>query len=550
MKKSVKKLTAAMLTLVMLFSVFAIAPFTASAAGNSFAAATTLKPNDNVWGKISGSNTSDFYAVTLPTSGKLEITLNAFMERSDYVLYDSNFAQLWFSNYNNWDATTKVAVKNWSWDLVSGTYYFVAKQCWKNSGDYQLKTKFTSAGESFKESVDVQYNSYPTARPISFGKKYTGQIAENDKADYFAFTVPASGRISLSMTANISISDYEIYDSNFNSVWNAYNNYWNESTELMVRNWDIDLIAGSYYLIAKSYHSGKFYFTMKHQSAGESIKESIDGKNNNTIDAAFPVKCSNRYKGQLANNDLSDFYKFTLSKNVTVTVNVVANMANSLYYIYDSTYNEVWNKTYNYWNEQSKEMSFNENVELKKGTYYFKVSSYSDHGPYNFKITDPTIPSKVTLSKSKITLGVKQAYKLTGKVSSSKAPQTLTWSTSNKKVATVDKKGKVTAKAAGTAKITAKTANGKYAVCTVTVKKAPSKVALSKKSLKLKKGKSYTLKASITKGTATAYTWKTSNKKIVTVNSKGKIVAKKKGKATITVVTHNGKKATCKVTVK
>ena len=51
----------------------------------------------------------------------------------------------------------------------------------------------------------------------------------------------------------------------------------------------------------------------------------------------------------------------------------------------------------------------------------------------------------------------------------------MTWSSSNKKVATVDKSGKVTAVAEGTAKITAK-AGDKTATCTVTVENKVLKV--------------------------------------------------------------------------
>ena len=51
-------------------------------------------------------------------------------------------------------------------------------------------------------------------------------------------------------------------------------------------------------------------------------------------------------------------------------------------------------------------------------------------------------------------------------------------------------------------------------------------------------------------GAKTAYTWTSSDKKVATVNSKGVVKALKAGKATITVKTANGKKATCKVTVR
>lgn len=71
-------------------------------------------------------------------------------------------------------------------------------------------------------------------------------------------------------------------------------------------------------------------------------------------------------------------------------------------------------------------------------------------------------------------------------------------------------------------------------------------IKLNKTSLSLEVGKSYTLKVS---GTKDKVTWTSSDKKVATVSSKGKVTGKKAGKATITA-TVNKKKFTCKVTVK
>ena len=82
----------------------------------------------------------------------------------------------------------------------------------------------------------------------------------------------------------------------------------------------------------------------------------------------------------------------------------------------------------------------------------------------------------------------------------------------------------------------------------------PSKITLNKTKHTLKKGKSFTLK--VKKWTPASaepktVTWKSSNPKVVKVDKKtGKIKALKKGKATITAKTSNGKTAKCKVTVK
>ena len=58
---------------------------------------------------------------------------------------------------------------------------------------------------------------------------------------------------------------------------------------------------------------------------------------------------------------------------------------------------------------------------------------------------------------------------LTAKVAPDDADQAVTWASSDDKVVTVDKTGKVTAVAKGVAKVTATTANGKSASVTVTV---------------------------------------------------------------------------------
>lgn len=134
------------------------------------------------------------------------------------------------------------------------------------------------------------------------------------------------------------------------------------------------------------------------------------------------------------------------------------------------------------------------------------------------------------------------------------ADKNVTWSSDNTAVAKVTSDGVVYAIAEGTANVTAKTANGKTATIAVTVStvKADSvKLSASKVTL-TSIGASKTVKATVnpTNTTDKTVTWKSSNKKVATVDKNGKIVAKGNGKATITVKTANGKKATVKVTVK
>lgn len=160
--------------------------------------------------------------------------------------------------------------------------------------------------------------------------------------------------------------------------------------------------------------------------------------------------------------------------------------------------------------------------------------------------TKPTAtPTPVV--KPGITAKVSQVYvgkKATIKVTKTKVTGKVTFKSSNKKVATVNSKGVITGKKAGKTVITVKV--GKYTKkLTVTVKKPSFK--LVKSSAKLKKGKKTTIK--VKAAPVSKVTYKTSNKKVATVNSKGVVTAKKKGTAKITVKC-NGITRTFKVTVK
>ncbi|MBQ7522564.1 MAG: Ig-like domain-containing protein [Clostridia bacterium] len=161
-----------------------------------------------------------------------------------------------------------------------------------------------------------------------------------------------------------------------------------------------------------------------------------------------------------------------------------------------------------------------------------------------------TPAESVALNKTAVNIGVGQKYTLTATVSPSDALQNVKWSTSDKKIATVDANGVVTGKKTGTVTITAKTDNGKKVTCKVNVKKAPESITLDKETLTLKVNSNYTFKKTISANSATSYKWTSSNPDVARVYSTGKIVAQKSGTTVITVTTYNGKTASCTVTVK
>ncbi|MDD6224229.1 MAG: Ig-like domain-containing protein [bacterium] len=130
---------------------------------------------------------------------------------------------------------------------------------------------------------------------------------------------------------------------------------------------------------------------------------------------------------------------------------------------------------------------------------------------------------------------------------------TLTWTSSNPKVAVVSSSGEITAVAAGATKITVKDTIGNTASCIVTViENLPQVTSISISSnLKLEKGTSQTLSVSHKPSNAqlTTLTWTSNNTKVATVNNSGNITAVGTGTAKITVKDSLGNSATCTVTV-
>ena len=193
---------------------------------------------------------------------------------------------------------------------------------------------------------------------------------------------------------------------------------------------------------------------------------------------------------------------------------------------------------------------------LKAGTTTKTIKVYT---------TDETgkIPTQaVVLNKTFVTLnpGKTEQLKITYLPDYATASiGTVKWTSSNEAVVTVDAAGKLTAKTAGKAIITAVTSDGNVMYCIVTVENIKvSKITItSTTSNKIATGKKVTLKATVTPSNAynKGVTWKSSNTKVATVSSSGVVTTKKKmGGKTVTITATakdgSGKKASYKIYIK
>lgn len=197
-------------------------------------------------------------------------------------------------------------------------------------------------------------------------------------------------------------------------------------------------------------------------------------------------------------------------------------------------------------------VTFRLKSDIQKATGTFETAPIELYqGDNAVAISSDSVKTSVTVEQTVVKLSKTKAVVVKGKTIRLKAKvtpkQSIKWSSENKKIATVNKNGKVTGKKGGTTKIIATAKDGTKATCKVTVatvklnaSSMPLQVGTSTKALKVA---SKTVKKDKVKA------WKSSDSSIASVSKSGKVTAKKTGKATLTVTMKSGAKATCKVTV-
>lgn len=192
-------------------------------------------------------------------------------------------------------------------------------------------------------------------------------------------------------------------------------------------------------------------------------------------------------------------------------------------------------------------------VGLRKGTVKITVKS-TDGSKLSAQcvVTVKQAVKNIKLNKTLITGSKGTKVALKAKVTPTKADNRIVkWQSSNKKIATVNKKGVVTVKGKGCAviKCTSGDGSGVYSKCVVNNSSKAKSIKLNKKSAKVSAGKTLKLRATV-KGSCKEVLWKSSNTKVATVTDNGLITAVENGKTVISATTMDGSNKVAKCTVK
>ena len=162
------------------------------------------------------------------------------------------------------------------------------------------------------------------------------------------------------------------------------------------------------------------------------------------------------------------------------------------------------------------------------------------------KVRVAAAPLSVTLSPAALTLGVGESARASAAVNAGSAGA-VTFSSGDAGVVSVSG-STVTGAAVGEAQVLGTAYNGVSGAMAVAVVPAPTSVSLGTGTITLGRGEKLALQPAIDEGSHASFSYKSKNKRIATVSAAGVVKGVRRGKTTVTVTTHNGKRAT--VTVK
>ncbi len=287
---------------------------------------------------------------------------------------------------------------SFNYNITPGKYYVEFK-----SGDYvsladpayYFKVNYEpSKGKAMEQESN---ETAVTATTIPLNKEYWGQLALTGDIDWYSFTLPKSGTVSLSVRhtgvayeKTQGANFYPWYASLYGDVESSIKYLENVKVPAgdasTTRTFDVNLTEGTYYVKMNraNYHVGNtYYLTVNYESNDEYTKrvgKKVELEDNNTVSYSNPITITkdtcDKFNGQLSTSKDEDWYSFTLSQPAYVKIG------------FD---HDVWDETTNIWAitlfkdkfvkdtyltkyiAANRPDEYTDEIALADGTYYFQV---------------------------------------------------------------------------------------------------------------------------------------------------------------------------------
>lgn len=300
------------------------------------------------------------------------------------------------------EETAKEFVEEFATDVSGNELPWTEAEPDENTEPVEVELPVYNAGTSMNAATMINFDEF-YEESGSIGSSYNR---------YYSFTLEAAGRVTFDYTYDYI---YEIY------IYDSHGTIIADTGFLMfspyANSWELDLTAGTYYIrfyIPQSSINYRFKATLV-----DSIKETVpenNGGQNNKLTSASAIATGSEVVGQIACNDETDFYKFTMAESGRAAINLSAEIQELSYYIYDDKGTKLTSKDAA-WNQTTEVLTSNSYVDLVAGNYYIEIRQKNDYtGKYAFSLIPSSAGESFPESQAKNDNALKSANNITESV--------------------------------------------------------------------------------------------------------------------------------------
>ncbi len=304
-------------------------------------------------------DSQDYYKFTVDGNSTVNINLGGMSGDAYLTLYNNKGSYLDGSS-NSGKADEKITT-----NLEAGTYFVEVSGSSANT-NYNLQLSATPR-------VDTVGNDFSTALALgSLGSaNQTEWVGTFDTDDYYSFTLAGTSTVNLGLTGMNGNADITLYNSEQSQVDSSYNS--GNANEAISRN----LQPGTYYVQVNSYDTGANY----NLTASATALVDAAGNTFETARDLGAISAAQTFADWVGGLDGNDYYKFSVSPNSSVSLNLSGLAADANLYLYDSEQNQLLSS------ENSDAANDTITASLGSGTYYALVQQSSGNTNYNFSLS-------------------------------------------------------------------------------------------------------------------------------------------------------------------
>ncbi len=408
----------------------------------------TIAVNKDYQGTLYHSSDADWYRVDTTANGTLQVNITGDEKNDpdaidwgwDIQIFDKDFQEL--KKYTAVKGNMSAQVL----PFEKGTFYIKINANYTNGAPtdciYHLNVKFTKSS-----SWESEYNnSKAAADTISPNKNYSGLLYYAGDVDWYKVKTTEKGYFQIQLdTAAEDVGwgwDVAVMDSKLNVI----KTYTSIKTKTITP--VLPYAKGTYYIkVNANYTNGAPVDSIYKLKVKQVKSGSWESENNDTLKKADSISLNKKYKGIFTNSTDVDWYKTAVSAQGVLQIKLNKDSEEELsatgwgwdVIVYKSSTNKEVAKLTGVKSTDSVK------IDVKKGTYYIKVSAnYTNGAPtqcvYNLTTKYSKTPAKATISS--ITAGKKKATVKWKKVSKASGYYVYRSTSKNgkyKKVATIKK---------------------------------------------------------------------------------------------------------------